>query len=216
MRVTAGAVTATVIAWLLPAGAWAGTPVGSAVLYEVNEALGLIKGRRGVSADQLGLRLAKASLLGKEVHALASDSPFSLGSFIQSDATSSVSLKTGMGPINGSLLLLTDTDPTRNSLDTLKVSVAGNVSGTLDLTTATQGFARMSGQWRFRALKRSGTVEGVFLIPFQLGDGNYYYVNLGPDGPGTVCGIRESLCPLADDEFSLGIPLTKLLVTFSE
>jgi len=41
-------------------------------------------------------------------------------------------------------------------------------------------------------------------------------VNLGPDGPGTACDSFENVCPLAADEFSLGIPVTKLLVTFLE
>jgi len=211
----AGAAIAAVLAWLVPSPVSAETPVGTAVLYEVNEALRLIKPRKPVSTADLSLRLAKASLLGKEVRALTDDSPFALGSFVQAEATSGVNLNTGKGPIAGSLLLLNDIDPTRESIDTLKVSVAGNVSGTLDLSTATQGFARMNGQWRFRTLKRTGTFDGVFLIPFEV-DGHYFYVNLGPDGPGTACDSFDSLCPLVDDEFSLGIPLTKLLVTFLE
>lgn len=214
------AASAGVLAWLVPATASAQTPVGSAVLYEVNEALGLIKGKKIIDPSQFGVRLAKASLLGKEVRALTPDSPFSLGTFIQSDATSAVNLKTGVGPINGTLLLLNDLDPTRDSLDTLQMTAAGTVRGELNLTTASQGFAQMAGEWSFKPGKGKngpgGTFAGVFLIPFQLGDGQYFYVNIGPEGPGTACGPTESLCPLSDEEFTLGIPLTKLLVTFFE
>ena len=208
----AGAAIAAVLAWLVPSPVSAETPVGTAVLYEVNEALRLIKPRKPVSTADLSLRLAKASLLGKEVRALTDDSPFALGSFVQAEATSGVNLNTGKGPIVGSLLLLNDIDPTRESIDTLKVSVAGNVSGTLDLTVGSTG---ATGLGSFRTLKRTGTFDGVFLIPFEV-DGHYFYVNLGPDGPGTACDSFDSLCPLVDDEFSLGIPLTKLLVTFLE
>lgn len=212
---------AAVLAWLVPATASAQTPVGSAVLYEVNEALGLIKGKKIIDPSQFGVRLAKASLLGKEVHALTPDSPFALGTFIQSEATSSVNLKTGVGPINGTLLLLNDLDPSRNSLDTLQISAVGTVKGELNLTTASQGYAQMAGDWSFKPGKGKkgpggGTFAAVFLIPFQLGDGQYFYVNVGPEGPGTACGPTESLCPLSNEEFTLGIPLTKLLVTFFE
>ena len=213
------AASAAVLAWLVPAAASAQTPVGSAVLYEVNEALGLIKGKKIVDPSQFGLRLAKASLLGKEVRALTPDSPFALGTFIQSDATSSVNLKTGKGPIDGTLLLLNDLDPSRNSLDTLQTTAVGSVHGELDLTTASQGFAQMAGEWSFKpgkGKKGGGTFAGIFLIPFQLGDGQYFYVNVGPEGPGTACGPTESLCPLSNEEFTLGIPMTKLLVTFFE
>jgi hypothetical protein len=209
---------AAVLAWLVPATASAQTPVGSAVLYEVNEALGMIKGKKVFDPSQFGLRLARASLLGKEVRALAPDSPFSLGTFVQSEATSSVNLKTGIGPINGTLLLLNDLDPSRESLDTLQTTAAGTIKGELNLTTASQGFAQVAGAWSFGKGKNGsgGTFAGVFLIPFQLGDGQYFYVNVGPEGPGTACGPTESLCPLSNEEFTLGIPLTKLLVTYFE
>ena len=212
------AASAAVLAWLVPAAASAQTPVGSAVLYEVNEALGMIKGKKAFDPRQFGLRLAKASLLGKEVRALTPDSPFSLGTFAQSEATSSVNLKTGIGPISGTLLLLNDLDPSRESLDTLQTTAAGNIKGELNLTTASQGFAQVAGTWSFGKGRNGpgGTFAGVFLIPFQLGDGQYFYVNVGPEGPGTACGPNESLCPLSDEEFTLGIPLTKLLVTFSQ
>src|SRR5437899_4726652 len=89
-----GAAAVAVLAWFLPVPAAAETPVGSAVLYEVNEALRLIKGKRSTTPADLSLRLAKASLLGKQVRALTEDSPFALGSFIQSEATSGVNLNT--------------------------------------------------------------------------------------------------------------------------
>ena len=215
-RIVAGALVA--LAWLIPMPASAQTPVGSAVLYEVNEALGLVKGKKEFDPRQFGLRLARASLLGKEVRALTCDSPFSLGTFIQSQATSSVNVKTGIGPINGSLLLLNDLDPSRESLDTLQTTASGRIKGQLDLTTASEGFATVGGSWSLGMGRNApaGTFAGVFLIPFQLGDGQYFYVNLGPEGPGTACGPAEALCPLSNEEFTLGIPLTKLLVTFFE
>jgi hypothetical protein len=208
-------------AWLVPPVASAQEPVASAVLYEVNEALRFLKpnSRRdfGSRAD-FARRLARASLLGKEVTPVGKHELFKEGQFIQAEATSAVNLKTGKGPISGRMHLLTDMDPTRESLDTLLVEVDARIAGTLDLTTATtQGYATLSGTWTSagRGNRREGTLDGLFLIPFVM-DGKYFYADLGVGGPGTLCGSTDGLCPLSGDEFALGIPLTKLVVAFFE
>ena len=205
---------------LAPSVASAAEPVASAVLYEVNEALRFLKpnSRRdaGSRAD-FARRLARASLLGKDVKPTGNHDLFREGQFIQAEATSAVSLSTWKGPISGRMHLLTDTDPHRESLDTLVVEVDARIRGQLDLTTAAQGYATLGGTWTSggKGERREGTMQGVFLIPFPL-DGRYFYVDLGADGPGTLCGSPEGLCPLDDDEFALGFPLTKLVVSFFE
>jgi hypothetical protein len=208
-------------AWLMPPVASAQEPVASAVLYEVNEALRFLKpnGRRdfGSRAD-FARRLARASLLGKDVRPVGAHDLFKEGQFIQAEANSAVNLNTGSGPVHGRMLLLTDLDPTRESLDTLLVEVDARIAGTLDLTTATtQGYATLSGTWNTggKGERRTGTLQGLFLIPFGM-DGKYFYVDLGVGGPGSLCGSTDGVCPLADDEFALGIPLTKLVVAFFE
>lgn len=205
-------------------------PVATAVLYEVNEALKFVKGgRRGErrqhlrdSAADVARRLADASLLGLDVKPLAPSDIFKAGSFIQADAKSNVDLSVGKGPINGKLKLLTDVDPTRESLDTLVIDSEALIRGELDLTTATQGFAKMTGRWAAVRRLQAGTFQGVFLIPFQVeGDDRYFYLDIaGPvepcESPGTVTMGEQVLpvCPLESFEFALGIPLTKAVVTF--
>ena len=208
-------------AWLVPSVASAQEPVASAVLYEVNEALRFLKpnSRRdfGSRAD-VARRLAHASLLGKEVKPVGAHDLFKEGQFIQAEANSAVNLSTGKGPIQGRMHLLTDLDPSRESLDTLLVEVDARIAGTLDLTTAaTYGYATLSGTWNSggKGNRRQGTLQGLFLIPFAM-DGKYFYADLGVGGPGTLCGSPDGLCPLGSDEFALGIPLTKLVVAFFE
>jgi hypothetical protein len=206
--------------WLVPPVASAQEPVASAVLYEVNEALRFLKpnGRREVgSRADFARRLARASLLGKDVKPTGAHDLFREGQFIQAEATSAVNLNTGKGPILGRMHLLVDLDPTRESLDTLLVEVDARIAGTLDLTTATQGYATLSGTWHTgsKGSRRQGVMEGLFLIPFAM-DGKYFYADLAIGGPGTLCGSADGLCPLAGDEFALGIPLTKLVVSFFE
>jgi hypothetical protein len=218
------ATVAAVLGLGAPASFAQTTPVASTVLYEVNEALRFLKvhpkkdGKRGNgSSDPVSVarRLAKASLLGKEVHPLRPNDLFQEGAFIQAEANSNVNLNSGKGPLSGKFLLLTDTDPTRESLDTLMVTDNGPVKGELDLTTAMQGYASMSGRWSTKDKTHEGTFQGLFLIPFRVGD-QYYYADLGLEGPGSNCGSSSGICPLEDDEFALGIPLTKALILFSE
>jgi hypothetical protein len=80
-----------------------------------------------------------------------------------------------------------------------------------------QGYASLGGRWTSLKPRREGTFSGLFLIPFQVpGDERYYYVDLGLDGPGTLCGSQAGICALEDHEFTLGIPLTKAVVVFFE
>lgn len=216
---------AVAAAWLAPPLASAQEPVASATLYEVNEALRFLKPRRSrdhvESRAEAARRFAKASLLGKDVRPTGTHDIFREGQFIQAEATSSVNLATGKGPILGRMHLLVDIDPTRESLDTLEVEVDATIRGQLDLSTAQQGYASLSGTWakkwtaKSSRSKRDGTMQGVFLIPFAMDD-RYFYVDLGAGGPGTLCGSAEGVCPLGEDEFALGIPLTKLVVSFFE
>jgi hypothetical protein len=208
------------VAALAPSAAFAQSPVATAVLYEVNEALRFLKqsGRQQVTDPaEFARRVAHASLLGRDVRPLRENKVFKEGGFIQADAFSNVDLGTGRGPLFGTLTLLADMDPARHSLDTLVVVTDGWVRGEVDLTTATQGFARMAGSWGTAKPLRTGTFQGLFLIPFQLpGDERYFYVDLGFDGPGTLCGLPAGICALEVHEFTLGIPLTKAVVMFFE
>lgn len=222
-----------VAAWVAPVPASAQEPVASAVLYEVNEALRFVKRtdrdgerdrvRRRPDVAEIAKRVAKASLLGRDVMPVGTHPIFKAGSFIQADATSHVNLATGKGPISGKMKLLTDVDPTRLSLDTLVVDAEAFIRGELDLTTATQGYAGLSGRWTSLWRPRAeGTLQGFFLIPFQVpGDDRYFYLDLGL--PAAPCANPEvvhpqgqpvPVCAVESDEFALGIPLTKAVVTF--
>jgi len=219
-------------AWLAPPPAAAQEPVASAVLYEVNEALRFVKRGtrdsvrprepRRLDTAEIAKRVAHASLLGREVVPVGTHPIFKAGSFIQADAVSNVDLATGKGPITGKMKLLTDIDHTRESLDTLVVDNEAWIRGELDLTTAMQGYAALSGRWWSVWKPRAeGTLQGFFLIPFQIpGDDRYFYLDLGL--PGAPCPKPEivhlpgpvQVCAVDDDEFALGIPLTKAVVTF--
>jgi hypothetical protein len=220
------------VAWLAPPEASAQEPVASAVLYEVNEALRFVKRgdrdrdreRRRPNAAEVARRVAQASLLGRKVDPVGTHVLFRKDSFIQVEATSSVDLSVGKGPIRGKMRLLTDVDPTRESLDTLVIDATAAVAGELDLTTATQGYAALSGRWGSVRPWVNGTFAGLFLIPFQAdgdGDERYFYLDLaGAADPCpapeyvTVGGQVVPACPLQSFEFALGIPLTKAVVTF--
>jgi hypothetical protein len=219
-------------AWVAPGPASAQEPVASAILYEVNEALRFVKRgardtqrpreRRGLDTAEIAKRVARASLLGREVVPVGTHPLFKAGSFIQADAMSNVDLATGKGPITGKMKLLTDIDPTRESLDTLVVDAEAWIRGELDLTTAMQGYATLSGRWWSVWKPRAdGTLQGFFLIPFQApGDERYFYLDLGL--PAAPCPKPEvvylpdpvPVCAVELDEYALGIPLTKLVVTF--
>jgi hypothetical protein len=224
-------VTAALAVWLAPAASYAQVPVASAVLYEVNEALRFMKQRdRQVALQpsettELARRVARASLLGREVKSIGGvHAIFKDGSFIQADATSSVDLALGTGPISGRLKVLTDLDPTRNSLDTLVVSAEAVIRGMLDLSTAAQGYASLGGNWTSLRPFRYGSFQGLFLIPFQApGDERYFYLELGLEADPCAAtevvdlhGQSVMVCPLESFEFALGIPLTKAVVTFFE
>jgi len=201
---------------VLPVPARAETPVGQLVLYEVNEALRLKPARHDDTAE-LSRRLAQASLLGVDVRALAANSLFTDGAFVKADASSNVDMATGRGPVRGTIQLLKDIDPTRNSLDTLLVTGVLEIRGELDLTTAkSTATAPITGRWRAEYRREHGTFSGVFLIPFAIdGMDGYYYVN----PPGCDCKSGKTmgyLCKVDVTEFVLGIPLTKAVVIFSK
>src|SRR5262249_58483696 len=119
--------------------------------------------------------LAQASLLGTEVVALVPNPVFVTGAFVKADASSAVDLSTGRGPVRGKIQLLTDTDSTRNSLDTLLVTGELEIRGELDLTTAAvTATAPIAGTWRVEYRRERGSYRGIFLIPFKMG-GTYYY-----------------------------------------
>lgn len=214
-----GAAVVAGVVLLGPAAAYAGPPVATVVMYEVAEALQFKGPKAATSPEDLRRRLAQATLLGKDVQGQPG-TVFGGAQFIVVDAQSNVDLSSGVGPIRGTFDLLIDTNPARESLDTLVITGSGSLRGTLDLTTAQpQGYAGVNGRWEVRRGRARGTFNGLFLIPFQAGSA-YFYVDLGlipcaaggttlPMGPG---GSLVPVCPLRPDEFSLGIPLTKAVI----
>src|SRR5213593_3021764 len=216
------ALVAVLMVLVLPLPARAETPVARVTLYEVNEALRL-KAVRHDDTSELKRRLAQASLLGTDVVAVVPNPVFATGAFVKADASSAVDLATGRGPVRGTIQLLTDIDPTRNSLDTLLVTGELEIRGELDLTTAAvTATAPITGTWRGEYRRERGTYRGVFLIPFKM-NGTYYYQNPADALPGFVCkgqvddfGPWGKFCQVHSTEFVLGIPLTKALLLFTK
>lgn len=213
-----------------PLAARAETPIAQVTLYEVDEALRFKKA--GHDTDAVQARLAQASLLGsaRDVCALPitngecanANGIFRTGAFVKADASSNVNVATLRGPVNGTINLLYDMDKSRNSLDTLVITSVLEIKGELDLTpTASKiPMAPIQGQWRVSRGHQRGSYSGVFLIPFDIGGGNYAY--LDPAQFGFKCKVQPNalaaygLCPVDSTEFVLGIPMTKALLTFSE
>ena len=200
-----------------PTAVDAQAPVATVVIYEVAEALRFKGPNAATSPVEFRRRLAEATLLGKDIQGRPG-TIFGGAQFIIVDARSNVDLNTGVGPIRGTFDLLLDTDPSRESLDTLVITGSGSLRGTLDLSTAQQGYAGVRGRWEAHRARARGTFQGAFLIPFRVMD-TYYYLDLGlspcPDGARLPVGPGNSLvpaCPLRADEFSLGIPLTKAVI----
>jgi len=216
------ALVAVLMVLVLPLPARAETPVARVTLYEVNEALRL-KAVRHDDTSELKRRLAQASLLGTDVVAVGPKSVFVTGAFVKADASSAVDLGTGHGPVKGTIQLLTDIDPNRNSLDTLLVTGEIDIRGDLDLSTASvTATAPITGTWRAEYRRERGNYRGVFLIPFNMG-GTYYYQNPADVFPGFTCkgavedfGPWGKFCRVDSTEFVLGIPLTKALLLFSK
>jgi len=218
--VVAAAVAVVAIA---PRPARAETPIAQVTLYEVDEALKFKK--RGSDVDAVMTRLANASLLGgaTDVQALVDNPIFVTGSYVKADAASNVNTATLSGPVHGTINLLQDLDPTRNSLDTLLITQVLDINATLDLspTASKIPMAPITGRWRVANSRVRGTFQGVFLIPFDIGGGNYFYLDPSPWGfkckgallEGTPMG---TLCQVHSTEFVLGIPMTKALLTFSQ
>jgi len=216
------ALVAILTVLVLPLAVQAETPVARVTLYEVNEALRL-KAVRHDDTSELKRRLAQASLLGIDVVAVGPKSVFVTGAFVKADASSAVDLGTGHGPVKGTIQLLTDIDPNRNSLDTLLVTGEIDIRGDLDLTTASvTATAPITGTWRAEYRRERGNYRGVFLIPFNM-KGTYYYQNPADVFPGFTCkgavedfGPWGKFCRVDSTEFVLGIPLTKALLLFSK
>jgi hypothetical protein len=197
------------------------TPLATVVVYEVAESL-TFKGRahkNGTTAEEFQRRLAEASLLGKAPWiTAAAGTPFASADFLVARANSAVNLTTGVGPVRGAFNLLTDLDKDRNSLDTLLVIENGKIEGTLDLTTAMQGFAKLTGTWKIDK-QVNGSLAGFFLIAFPMpGAPGYWYLNLVPGS--CAAGSTElsipgaQVCSVTPEETLLGIPLTKAVFTF--
>lgn len=200
-----------------PGLAAAETLLGRVTLYEVAEALVFKSPRAATSPDAFIRRLAHASLLGTDVVPATPNALFLPGQYAVADASSNVDLATYVGPVSGTFTLLTDTDSSRLSLDTLVVTSVLRIRGELDLTTAVQGFAGIHGDWRADLGPQRGRFEGVFLIPFQMAPlEGYWYADLSSTFPGLppCASPVAGLCPLEDREFALGIPLTKAVVNF--
>jgi len=216
------ALVAVLMVLVLPLPARAETPVARMTLYEVNEALRLKAVGYG-DTSELKRRLAQASLLGTDVVALEPNPIFATGAFVKADASSDVNLGTLHGPVHGKIQLLTDIDPSRNSLDTLLVTGEVRIRGELDLSTAAlTATAPITGTWRGEYRGQSGAYRGIFLIPFNMG-GTYYYQNPADVFPGFTCkgavddfGPYGKFCRVDSTEFVLGIPLTKALLLFSK
>src|SRR5262245_31898411 len=216
------ALVAIVGVLVLALPARAETPLARMTLYEVNEALRL-KAVRHDDTSELRRRLAQASLLGTDVVALGPNSLFVTGAFVKADASSAVDLASGRGPVRGTIQLLTDIDPTRNSLDTLLVTGELEIRGELDLTTAAvTATAPIAGTWRGEYRRERGSDGGLCRIPFKM-SGTYYYRNPADVFPGFTCkgqvddfGPWGKFCRVDSTEFVLGIPLTKALLLFSK
>jgi len=200
------------------------TPLARVTLYEVDEALKFKA--RGHDTDAVMARLAQASLLGVAGDIVPVDDKngiFKAGSFIKADASSNVSLATLVGPVRGTINLLTDTNPYRNSLDTLQITTVLDITAELDLrpTAIPVPMAPIDGRWRAQHGKARGYFGGVFLIPFSVDGGKTYYY-LDPEvvlpGAGFKCKgwSGGGYCQVHSTEFVLGIPMTKALLTFSQ
>ncbi len=201
------------------------TPVARLTLYEVDEALKFKP--HGHDTDAVQARLAQASLLGTavDVVALKDGTVFKTGAFVKADASSDVSLATLVGPVRGTVNLLTDLDPTRNSLDTLLITAVLDIKAELDLspTASKVRMAPIRGDWRAQGKRQRGGFTGAFLIPFSLDGKTYFYLNPAAIVPGFTCkGPLVNvgppfgyLCMVDSTEFVLGIPMTKALLIFS-
>ena len=215
-RVVTAVVVSALALLLVASPSVAQAQYATIVAYEVAEHL-KFKGGAG-EPDNFKVRFAKATLLGFVVQA-ASDAgnPFVVGDYIDADAKSFVKA-TGTGPIVGTFNTLQDFDPTTTLLATMEVTASGSLKGELDLTTALQGYAQVSGKWRV-SHKKKGTFQGLFLIPIPnalvgvpdfLSPTGFVYV-VGPGGAATCMSgvVLGAVCALHEDEVLLGFPLTK-------
>jgi len=181
-------------------------------LYEVQEGTDLRA--RGTAP---ALRLANATLVGKATGAICAgtatpDTPPQDPCAFDTTAISRVPLDRGYGDLDGDFQLLFDSMPEQQLLSDLVLVANGNVEGTLDLRPLlfhNQPIATMDGRWKSRRLGVKGTFTGTFFVPFPDPTGacatGYTYVD--PSDPGKFQCLEPS-------EFSLGMPVTKVLATF--
>jgi hypothetical protein len=200
----------------------------NAVLYEVTEAMKLKSMQSGIS------RTATASLVGY-VNAGTSICPEWLAVYLgqkrcslTATAHDSVSLVTGVGPVNGTFRVVIAGD---NDVDGAElVILEGRINGKVDLVPAILGFdgkpqsgdelplGSIKGQWRalgarggpLEGLQVRGTFTGVFRLPFVLP------AQLDPtQTPVYLVGpTPQDVVPVEWNEYSLGVPTVMLEITF--
>ena len=170
----------------------------SAVAYEVAEHLRF----KGGSGDPMNcaVRFARATLLGQILS--GAESPFAPPSYFDADGKSFVRCATLTGPFVATFNTLHDFDPATTSLSTMVVTTSGTLKGTLDLTTALQGFAELkNAKWRSRH-GLHGTAQGFFLIPFPAA--------------ALLLAVPDAAKPPLADYLSgvLGVPANQLTTVF--
>jgi hypothetical protein len=183
-------------------------------LYEVQEGTDLrVRGQAAV------LRLANATLVGTATGDICDATaipgvPAQDPCAFDTTAISRVPLDRGTGDLDGDFQLLRDAFPEQQLLSDLVLVAKGGVEGTIDLRpllnpTNPQPVAFMEGRWKSKKLGVKGTFTGTFFVPFADPTGTcttgYAYVD--PSNPNAVQCLEPS-------EFSLGLPVTKVLATF--
>lgn len=200
----------------------------NAVLYEVTETM-KIKG-----SPKPATRNATATLMGA-VQAGTSICPAELASALGIPtcglvalATDSLSLLTGKGPVNGRFSVVIQGD---NPVDGPELTIfRGNLRGTIDLSLALNGIAPMGhlqGEWWGRGergsplegLRVGGTLAGTFRLPYiATVPANCLQTRtacawVSKPSYVTDLGLLEDLVP---SEYSLGVPVVRLELTFTE
>jgi len=164
-----------------------------------------------LNGAEVWVRTADATLVAKDVRPLVAGSPFTAGTFVSVRARSSVEVETRRGPFECEFHLLDDTDPARPCFDKLLVARSGFLAGTLDLATAAEGYAMAEGRWTSDA--DTGTFRARFLLPFALPSREGFWYAAHDDDGMSRTGPDAAPRALAPDEFALGMPLTKVVVT---
>jgi hypothetical protein len=193
-------------------------------LWEVQEYLRL---KASSHRDNIAFRLANATLVGDASDGLCAGTG-AAECAMDARARSTVSLKTGSGPISGAFNILLDTNPGSPLLSDLSLVASGTLEGTLDLNPvllflATEGavgapVAPAQGRWRSRELDARGSFSGAFLIPIPSAKLMAMFGR--PDCERKFAYFNPLTAPLVldclgDADFSLGIPVTKFVGTLT-